>query len=112
LDATTGRAVKERVTAVLEAVGMLHRRQHRPGELSGGEQQRVAIARALVHGPMLVLADEPTGNLDSASGEAIIALLRSLPDRFEQAVFLVTHSREAAQQADRVLAMKDGEILG
>jgi len=112
LAGTAGRVVEARVTAVLEAVGMRHRRQHRPGELSGGEQQRVAIARALVHGPMLLLADEPTGNLDSASGEAIIALLRSLPSRFNQAVFLATHSREAAQQADRVLVMKDGQIIG
>ena len=104
------RSVRERVAACLEAVGMQHRARHRPGELSGGEQQRVAIARALVHAPSLILADEPTGNLDSKNGEEIIALLRSLPQRGGQTVMLATHSREAAQQADRVCLMRDGKL--
>ncbi|MDE3019768.1 MAG: ATP-binding cassette domain-containing protein, partial [Nitrospirota bacterium] len=78
------------------------------GELSGGEQQRVAIARALVHQPKLLLADEPTGNLDSKQGAEIIALLRSLPQRFGATVIMATHSREAAQQADTLHHLLDG----
>jgi ABC-type lipoprotein export system ATPase subunit len=110
LSGGTGRAVHTRVAECLEAVGMHHREVHRPSELSGGEQQRVAIARALAPSPQLILADEPTGNLDSKSGAEIIALLRSLPQRFGQTVLLATHSQEAAQQADRVLLMKDGVL--
>jgi putative ABC transport system ATP-binding protein len=104
------RTVRERVSASLDLVGMRHRARHKPGELSGGEQQRVAIARALVHSPRLVLADEPTGNLDSTNGADVISLLRSLPQRSGQTVILATHSREAAQLADRVCLMKDGEL--
>jgi len=104
------RNIRGRVARSLETVGMRHREQHRPSELSGGEQQRVAIARALVHQPQLILADEPTGNLDSHSGAEIIALLRSLPQRFGHTVILATHSRTAAQQADRVHAMRDGRL--
>ncbi|HEV8540353.1 MAG TPA: ABC transporter ATP-binding protein [Nitrospiraceae bacterium] len=104
------RTVRDRVSASLEMVGMHHRAGHRPGELSGGEQQRVAIARALVHSPRLVLADEPTGNLDSKNGAEIMSLLRSLPQRGGQTVLLATHSRDAAQLADRVCLMRDGSI--
>jgi ABC-type lipoprotein export system ATPase subunit len=96
---------------VLALVGMTHRRHHRPSELSGGEQQRVAIARAVVHQPKLVLADEPTGNLDSRHGSDIIELLRTLTRRFHQTVLLVTHSVEAADAADYVWTMKDGRLL-
>lgn len=110
LSGGAGRAVRARVAECLEAVDMSHRETHRPSELSGGEQQRVAIARALVHRPSLILADEPTGNLDSRNGAEIIALLRSLPQRFGQTVLLATHSQEAAQQADRVHRMRDGRI--
>jgi ABC-type lipoprotein export system ATPase subunit len=80
--------------------------------LSGGEQQRVAIARALVHRPRLLLADEPTGNLDSRSGADVIALLQSLSKEFKQTVLLVTHSREAAQAADQIHTMRDGQLEG
>ena len=97
-----------RLLECLEAVGLRHREQHRPAELSGGEQQRVAIARALVHRPALLLADEPTGNLDSQQGGEIMALLRSLPQRFGAAVLLATHSPEAARQADRLYRLRDG----
>ena len=76
---------------------MTARRHHRPSELSGGEQQRVAIARAIVHHPQIILADEPTGNLDSQHGAEIIVLLRSLVQRFGQTILLVTHSTEAAR---------------
>ncbi|MFM8540706.1 MAG: ABC transporter ATP-binding protein [Nitrospira sp.] len=102
--------VRARVADSLTRVGMEQRGQHRPGELSGGEQQRVAIARALVHKPRLILADEPTGNLDSQSGESIIALLRSLSKELKQTVLLVTHSQEAARSADRICRMRDGRL--
>ncbi|TAJ22428.1 MAG: ABC transporter ATP-binding protein [Nitrospirae bacterium] len=105
-----GGDVRARVAECLAAVGMSHREAHRPSELSGGEQQRVAIARALVHQPQLILADEPTGNLDSKSGGEVVALLRALPERFGQTVVLATHSREAAQEADSVHVMRDGRL--
>jgi ABC-type lipoprotein export system ATPase subunit len=106
-----GQAQQKRVDEVLALVGMTHRRGHRPSELSGGEQQRVAIARAVVHQPKLVLADEPTGNLDSHHGSDIIELLRTLSRRFHQTVLLVTHSAEAAKAADYVWTMKDGQLV-
>ncbi len=112
LRGTRGADVDARVADVLETVGMTGRRRHRPAELSGGEQQRVAIARALVHRPGLILADEPTGNLDSLQGTAIIGLLRMLPERFGSTVILVTHSQEAARQADVVWMMRDGRVVG
>jgi putative ABC transport system ATP-binding protein len=106
-----GASVEVRVEEVLELVSMTARRHHRPSELSGGEQQRVAIARAIVHQPQIILADEPTGNLDSQHGAEIITLLRSLVQRFRQTVLLVTHSTEAAGAADYVWAMKDGRLM-
>jgi putative ABC transport system ATP-binding protein len=106
-----GTAVENRVTEVLELVDMSTRRQHRPGELSGGEQQRVAIARAMVHRPKVILADEPTGNLDSQHGSEIIALLRKLVRDVRQTVLLVTHSAAAAEAADYVWAMRDGQFV-
>jgi putative ABC transport system ATP-binding protein len=106
-----GPTVTERVAEVLKAVGMEARRSHRPSELSGGEQQRVAIARAIVHRPRLILADEPTGNVDSKQGADIIALFRSLPQRFGHSVLLVTHSEAAAEAADYVWHMRDGRLV-
>jgi ABC-type lipoprotein export system ATPase subunit len=106
-----GVSVQARVEEALELVSMTARRGHRPGELSGGEQQRVAIARAIVHQPQIILADEPTGNLDSQHGAEIITLLRSLVQRLRQTVLLVTHSTEAAEAADYVWAMKDGRLI-
>jgi ABC-type lipoprotein export system ATPase subunit len=91
-------------------VRMAHRASHRPSELSGGEQQRVAVARAIVHEPKIVLADEPTGNLDSQHGAEIIGLLRRLVDEFRHTVLLVTHSTVAAGAADYVWAMMDGRL--
>ena len=105
-----GAAVRKRVTDVLALVRMTHRAAHRPSELSGGEQQRVAVARAIVHEPKIVLADEPTGNLDSHHGAEIIALLRSLVQQFHHTVLLVTHSIAAANAADYIWAMKDGRL--
>lgn len=106
-----GTAVAERVDEVLRAVNMDRRRSHRPSELSGGEQQRVAIARAIVHRPRLILADEPTGNLDSKQGADIVGLFRALPQRFGHSVLLVTHSEAAAATADYVWHMRDGRLV-
>lgn len=105
------RAIAKRVEDMLDRVGMSHRRRHRPAELSGGEQQRIAIARALVHGPRLLLADEPTGNIDSHQGAGIMALIRELAMSEEQTVLLVTHSIQAAHAADYVWTMRDGQLI-
>jgi putative ABC transport system ATP-binding protein len=104
------REARRRALAALDDVGLLRRRAHAPNELSGGEQQRVAIARALVGEPRLVLADEPTGNLDSETGDAVLALLRDLPRERGAATVLVTHDERVAGYADRVLGMRDGRL--
>jgi putative ABC transport system ATP-binding protein len=95
---------------LLEQVGLGSRLHHRPAELSGGEQQRVAIARALVHEPALLLADEPTGNLDGESARAIVPLLRSLAQRRSAALLIATHDPALARVADRVLELLDGRL--
>jgi putative ABC transport system ATP-binding protein len=102
-----------RVREALERVRLTHRVGHRPAELSGGEQQRVAIARALVNRPKILLADEPTGNLDSATGEAILSLLRALQTQLGMTIVMVTHERPLAERfADRLATMADGQLLG
>ena len=101
-----------RVREALERVRLTHRLGHRPTELSGGEQQRVAIARALVNRPKILPADEPTGNLDSATGEAILTLLRELRSQLGMTIVMVTHERPLAEQfADRLAIMGDGKLL-
>lgn len=104
-------AAAQRALEVLELVGIAHRRAHRPTELSGGEQQRVAIARALVTRPLLLLADEPTGNLDSRHGEQVMKLLRSLVDQQRQTIFMVTHDASHAAMADRIVILRDGRVV-
>jgi putative ABC transport system ATP-binding protein len=101
-----------RVREALERVRLTHRLGHRPTELSGGEQQRVAIARALVNRPKILLADEPTGNLDSTTGEAILTLLRDLQSQLGMTIIMVTHERPLAEAfADRLAIMGDGKLL-
>ena len=106
-----GRETAQRVEDMLDRVGMSHRRKPRPAELSGGEQQRIAIARALAHGPRLLLADEPTGNIDSHQGAGIMSLIRELAISGGQTILLVTHSVAAAQTADYVWTMRDGQLV-
>jgi putative ABC transport system ATP-binding protein len=97
---------------LLERVGLADRTEHRPLELSGGEQQRVAIARALANRPRVLLADEPTGNLDSTRARELLALLREMVDREGLTVLLVTHDHELASSfADRIIMMKDGKVV-
>jgi putative ABC transport system ATP-binding protein len=102
-----------RVREALERVGLVHRIGHRPAELSGGEQQRTAIARALINRPRILLADEPTGNLDSTTGEAILALLQQVRSQLGMTIVMVTHERPLAERfADRLATMGDGRLLG
>jgi putative ABC transport system ATP-binding protein len=100
----------ERIDALLDLVGLAERRHHKPDQLSGGEQQRVAIARALVTQPAILLADEPTGNLDSKTGAAIMELLRRSRDELQQTIIMVTHDPRAATYAGRVVFLRDGQI--
>jgi putative ABC transport system ATP-binding protein len=103
---------RRRAWQCLERVGLGQRAHHRPSELSGGEQQRVAIARALANNPSIILADEPTGNLDSRTGEEIIALFEQL-HRYEGiTLILVTHERDIARRAGRIIFLRDGQISG
>ena len=101
----------ERLNELLDLVGLLERRTHRPDELSGGEQQRVAIARALIRNPDIILADEPTGNLDSRTGSGVLELLRVSAARYEQTILMVTHDPRAASWADRVIFLADGRVV-
>ncbi len=101
---------RARAGEMLAAVGLEDRSADFPDRLSGGEQQRVAIARALVHNPLLLLADEPTGNLDHATGELMLRLLESLVRASQQTLVMVTHSHEVAQRADRIITLDDGRI--
>lgn len=101
----------ERMEMLLHQMDLFERKDHYPHELSGGEMQRVAICRALINDPEIILADEPTGNLDSASGKQVLDILRRLRDVQGKTVILVTHSQEGATMADRVVRMRDGKLL-
>lgn len=106
----SAKEAEARATELLSAVGLGHRLDHKPGQLSGGEQQRVAIARALVMSPKLLLADEPTGNLDSVTSDEILALLDRLHAERELTIIIVTHSEKVAAHMDRVVRMTDGYL--
>ena len=100
-----------RATELLQELGMGHRMEHNPSELSGGEQQRVAVARALMNGPRVLLADEPSGNLDSENAALLHDLFFDLRERLGQTIVIVTHNEQLAQRADRVLRMEDGQFV-
>ena len=112
LDGVPRRAIRPRVDAALEQVGLEHRRRHRPEELSGGEMQRVAIARALIIDPRVILADEPTGNLDTKTGEQVLDLLAAANRERHCTIVLVTHDSRAAAHAGRLVTLKDGTVEG
>lgn len=98
------------VNELLNVLGLTERRNHLPGQLSGGQQQRVAIGRALVTRPALIMADEPTGNLDSRNSQEVIALLQSMSERYRQTILMITHNENHATAADRVFRMSDGVL--
>lgn len=102
---------EQRAASLLKMLGLEHRAGHKPNELSGGEQQRVAVARALINNPAIILADEPSGNLDSQNAQSLHALFKELRDEFSQTFIIVTHNEELAEMADRKVVMKDGRIL-
>ena len=111
--AGTGKKVAlVRAEELLKQMGLAGRLHHKPQELSGGEQQRVAVARALINNPAIVMADEPTGNLDSANGKELHKLFIQLRDEFQQSFLIVTHNEELAAMSDRIVHMKDGRIIG
>lgn len=110
LDGLPRREARQRVAAMLERVGLSDRARHRPDELSGGQRQRVAIARALVKKPRLVIADEPTANLDSRTAEEVIAIVRELCHQEGSACLIATHDSRLTRGCDRILALHDGEI--
>jgi putative ABC transport system ATP-binding protein len=105
------REAERRAALMLERVGLGGRLTHRPDQLSGGERQRMAIARALIFEPPLLLADEPTGNLDSQTGDEILRLLDQLHAEFNMTILLVTHNEEAARFCDRIIRIRDGQII-
>lgn len=111
LDGIDSRTARQKATQWLEQVDLADRAAHRPDQLSGGQQQRVAIARALVSEPALILADEPTGNLDTQAGDEIVSLLRKVSSEWGRSVVIVTHDPRIAAYADRIVFLKDGAIV-
>lgn len=107
-----GRGVdRERLEMILDSFGLRARRKHLPNQLSGGQQQRTSIARALINNPSLVLADEPTGNLDSKSSDEVMSMLKMCNQSYGQTVIMITHNLDIAKQADRVITISDGKIV-
>ncbi len=110
-DLDGNRPDKERMNLILKSFGLFERRNHLPNELSGGQQQRTSIARALINNPAILLADEPTGNLDSKSTEEIMSILKMSNRDFNQTIIMITHNLEIAKEADRIITIQDGKIL-
>jgi len=110
LDGEPLKNIEPKARELLEMIGMGKRTDHKPDQLSGGEMQRVAIARALIADPLLILADEPTGNLDSKTGDAILKLMREMTDKTGKTIVMVTHDLKAAQTGNRLIRMRDGSL--
>lgn len=110
-DLDGNRPDKERMDLILKSFGLFERRNHLPNELSGGQQQRTSIARALINNPAILIADEPTGNLDSKSTEEIMSILKMSNRDFNQTIIMITHNLEIAKEADRIITIQDGKIL-
>ncbi len=107
-----GKAVnKKRLEELIQVLGLSERTRHLPNQLSGGQQQRVSIGRALINDPAIILADEPTGNLDSKAGDEILSLLKLSNQKYHQTIIIITHDLEIAKQADRVITFEDGQII-
>ena len=102
---------KDRLNEIIDTLGLSTRRKHLPNELSGGQQQRVSIGRAIINNPALVLADEPTGNLDSKASDEIVALLKESNKKYNQTIIVITHDASIAQEANRVITIEDGKIV-
>lgn len=110
-DLDGNRPDKERMDLILKSFGLFERKNHLPNELSGGQQQRTSIARVLINNPAILLADEPTGNLDSKSTEEIMSILKMSNRDFNQTIIMITHNLEIAKEADRIITIQDGKIL-
>lgn len=110
-DLDGNRPDKERMDLILKSFGLFERKNHLPNELSGGQQQRTSIARALINNPAILLADEPTGNLDSKSTEEIMSILKMSNRDFNQTIIMITHNLEIGKEADRIITIQDGKIL-
>ena len=111
LELDNRKADKKQLKQLLKLLGLEYRKDHLPNELSGGQQQRVSIGRALITNPAIILADEPTGNLDSKSSDEIVALLKKSNKEYNQTIIMITHNMEIAQQADRIIQIEDGKII-
>jgi lipoprotein-releasing system ATP-binding protein len=111
INGTSLKYASEKSKELLDAVGLSERTEHKPAELSGGEQQRVAVARALANNPQIVFADEPTGNLDSANSEAIHKLIVNLKEKYNKTFVIVTHNQNLVKLADKVFEIKDGKLI-
>lgn len=106
-----GNKIEEsRIKEILDTLGLENRKKHLPNELSGGQQQRVSIGRAIINNPAIILADEPTGNLDSKASEEIVELLKMTNKKYKQTIIMITHNLELANRADRIITMEDGKI--